>query len=865
MAAWSFSKVARVYVLSLLPGLSALAEVIGRNVGERLVARISADQIFPWALVPRTPKIQQIVEYAVFTALLAIVFMCVAILGRRGHRALGMTGAQALSVISCLAGTFLAPFVFTRHETAYVWLVVAGILPYYYWRMLPREESDRTGSSPINRIAPRITPGHGAGLVLIVLVAVLYKTAWSPELRFSNDYAELPEYTRFSSGDVVENNHFIKENRIARAVRLDPCAADALSGICIPMPRSLFGSPREAAVMFPLGSGLRYDWDREKLIGYRSPSKNECLLISALLNSPVATCPLSAFQTGPTNGASFDPYASRVGEFIEINRALLDSQDQLGRFFFHHAYFYLPIVNINAAVEGAAALPTQYGYGLSRTFANLLDMMGSSRFDNYFRLYWAGPAVYLLLGCVFIALLVRRIELSIAWVGLVIALLPFQSVEGLRMAPGFNPLRHLPDLLCFLAVGLHARQATLITGLLKAFSIALLCWWNREFGAFMLAGAIAWAVLAIVRIPDQRRKLVAQLTLEVLSGALVLALVTRSDRAGSELAFYNLLGVGTPQTQWGEIAAYSALWSLLLGAAAWLRYSIASESRHLLDVAGAGLCYAAFCAVYGLWNPSPAHFSVVWICASLPLICFLGWFIANMGRMLQLSSQWFADYVAVSFSILAVTASVAAVILTEGYFQRLFQQHQVFDWQFPGIAGKTTADPRPVSESLDLLRAIQPSGPLVLISRHDVLLHTASGRSNRLPFVDLPSALVSWSMIDAIASRIDAVKPEVIFMDREIFTVKDWELRNESFDFMSKDPVSVGYRKSGQQSVRMNTKLQPAASVDRGKGEPLDSVPANIHRLGHLSALSALGRRVSECYRPGAAGGLIQAWHRKCP
>jgi hypothetical protein len=121
----------------------------------------------------------------------------------------------------------------------------------------------------------------------------------------------------------------------------------------------------------------------------------------------------------------------------------------------------------------------------------------------------------------------------------------------------------------------------------------------------------------------------------------------------------------------------------------------------------------------------------------------------------------------------------------------------------------------------------QPEGAVLLISRHDVLLHTATGRLSMLPYVDLPSAVIGWRMIDSIAARVAEKSPPVIFMDRDMFASREWQL------------------------------LDITVEKDRAK--------ANYNRIGHLAALAMLAREVSQCYEPGPVGGVLQAWRRHCP
>ncbi|MBM3273246.1 hypothetical protein FJY94_08430, partial [Candidatus Kaiserbacteria bacterium] len=517
MTNWTRGRIAFLYVASLLPGLLALAESISIYFRELWQTSLVIPEVYSWAFSPPTPKIQYMVEYTALTVMVGLLLSVAFVVARRSSTELSLTRTESLSLWGYLLLCFVLPAFVSGPVVGLLWLVLAGALPAHAVSSWFRaRQGSAYASARMYAAYPWI-----CGLALGGLLALLYATAWSPVLRFGNDYAGLPEYTRMSDGRWVENNSFLLENRVPGRVELDPCNGSLIGGLCVDMPRTVFRSPREAFGFFPSGSGLHYSWDQEKLRVYRVPTAQECLLIDALLQSPQTVCTKQlAKDHGNAQVANLHHYSAQVAEFRQKNLSSLGAQELLRRFFFHHAYLYLPALQmISGAASDTATLPAQYGVGLTTTFARLLQWHGSHAFQDYFRLYWVGPGLYVVLAALVVLALTRRASLAVATAALIIGLLPFQVIEWLR---SFNPWRHLPDLLCFLFIGLHAMRPSVVTVLLRAGSIALLLWWNREFGIFMLAGSTVWHLLTIMQAPARLSGVAASVLAEFMGCGLVM-------------------------------------------------------------------------------------------------------------------------------------------------------------------------------------------------------------------------------------------------------------------------------------------------------------------------------------------------------
>ncbi|MDB5894508.1 MAG: hypothetical protein JWQ88_2039, partial [Rhodoferax sp.] len=768
MKSWSRGRIASLYVLSLLPGLAGIAHSISLFVRERWESSVGAADIYSWAIMPPEPKIQHLAEYAVLVGLVAAVIIAAFVYLARNPGPVEVSPPQRTALKIYFGICLLFPLLFVSDGLVSIWLLLTAALPAYVLshggrRIELVEASGKAG--------PYVAV---CSVLLVLLVGLLYTSAWSPKLRFINDYAQLPEETMMSDGRWVDNQAFFREQAIPGRYPSDPCKDEVAQGLCLSVPRGAFHSVREPFDLFPSGGGLHYSWEEEKLRAYRKPTDKECLLITALVRSAASVCGEAEARRPNTR------LSSLIAEFRQKNRYEMDAQTQLGRFFFHHAYLYLPMLRATQGdAGGAAQLPAQYGFGLTQTFAKLLQWSGDTSFQNYFRLYWVGPGLYVLLAALVALLVTGSGAMGVAAAALVIALLPFQSLDGVRLAPGFNPWRHLPDLLCLLAISVHARRASVTTAVVRAAAIGFMFWWNREFGLFMLAASGVWYFFGAMRGRDRVSPSAAWWLLELAACGVALAL--SASAGNNELAFYNLLGVGAPKTRWREIPPYAALWLAFIGFVAWARFvrpasHPGGKDAGVLDAAGVGFCYVSFATVYGLWNPSPGHFSVVWMCAVIPLLCAFHWVIENLRAHLFVSGPWLRRYVAVTLCLFTIISSVNAALHTEETFSGLFSFHKSHEWRFPGLAGVSTADPKPVQDAVALIDRVQPQGPVTLVSRYDVLLQTAGSRLSALPYVDVPSALISWNLIDSLHRQVTARKPAVIFMDRDVLSNWEWQM-----------------------------------------------------------------------------------------
>lgn len=800
---------AAIHLLCQIPGSVLLAKHTALELASR--GSHEAVEMHAWMLVPATPQFEIFVAYALLFVSIGSLTLLGAYAARGGGvLEIGTKGFAGLIGYELLCAVILANVGMMAGWA--MWLIFVAGIPLLFlsgcrWSLAPATD--------------RLVAAACIGILGGVMI-YLYATDWNPSLRFLNDYSDLDEQTVLDDGRVVSNLSFLAEYRIPGKFAFDPCAESGRQGpgACLQLARPPFSNPRLMFELFPPGRGLSYDWDNQVLRVFHKPTAAEAKLIDDLWGGYPDSLSLCCNWTGRELDSDFK-------DFLKRNRTELDGQRFLGRFFFHHAFLFLPA--LDEARMGERRLPAQYGSGLTTVLAAYFKAKPNAGFQDYYALYGLAVGAYLLLLGLLIGYVSRSVWIGIAGFALSLFALLAVSPAALRMAPGFNPVRHFPDLLGFVLVALDYRYRTWITGLLRAIAIAVLIWWNREFGLFFLVGSLSWQFLELMETGVARCRLVARMVLEV---AIAIATMAYFKTATiNDLAVYNLMGIGAPQTEALHVVMWLALWAPAILTLVWARFlparCFAKDRPTLatLDLAGVALIYVAVMTIYALWNPSRSHIAVIWLSAVVPFVlCF-----DKAACRLPILSRYtrpLRRYLAICSSLAVAGLATYYYIFQYRPYDAIFRTHRAFEWQLPALAGQGTADPTPLAQSLRLIEKYQPNGRIIVVSRFDVLIYLASGRQGLLPYVDLPSSVVSWEMIDRIASRIDNAKPPLLFVDRDIGANKEW---------------SAVYQGEG--------------------GLP---APEDAHRIGSWAALAQLFRSISSCYAAGESSGLLQVWHRTC-
>jgi len=794
------------YIASFF-AFTSILEVAAHALWQSRFDLIAFRDIAPWAGLPGIPKSEVITGYLLMLCAMALMAASILTLGRGGERRMSIGPGAVAGFIAF--ETLLHVGAVTRWGGAIdVLVVVAYVAVPLAFHLIP----DPDGSTRRQRVI------RGVGVLCAVtnIAAVLIFFSPRPPL-ILNEFRDLPDYTRFSDGVIAETREFAAESGFRSKWRHDPCVESVQTNdvACIKLPRDAFATPREAFMLFPPNSGLEYLWDSEYLTARGKPSAEASAIIRAVWNlaendSRLIEWLRLASMTGPRavdDMMSISPAGrSRLDEFLSFDLQYVAMQDYVGRMIYHHAYTYLPMAE-RAYGRDRPGLGSQYGQGLTDAGAWMLRRVGIS-FENYYRIYWMVIPVYVAAAAVagwvigggvwgtMVALMVITISFAVT------------GETAFDLAPGFNPVRHLPDLLCFVLIFWDTRRRSVLSSLARAAAVGGFIWWNREFGMFLLAGSLAWRMIDIVFNLSPRRSAMLAGAAEIVAAAA--ALLSLDAMPPNGLGLYTVMGLATPVTHVWIIAPWVLVWSALLylplRRALLNRVANVDVNERARDAVGvAGACYCAAAGIYPLWNPSIPHASVLLLCA-LPAI------VAVVGK----PRDFGRNVIAVACVAMLPFAWHFAVVHHDA--QREYKHRIFFPWEFSGLKGQVSANPKPIEEGLALIEKYQPTGRLIFISQYDSLLSIVSGRFSALPYVDIKSSIVSYKLLDLIKSRILESDRKYIFVDKDVFD-------------------SLGSEKSA------------------------DKVKAQ--RSGQQGSLGLLAREIREYYSPIEESGVLQVWQKK--
>jgi hypothetical protein len=866
----SISSIVFVHLLSLVPGLIVLAHLIAVFILKSVQDKTMIFGLASWVGLPAPPKLESMVEYGILLVAFFLTMVFFHLVRKSAHKH-HLERPVWFWLLFLVYELFCIVLPISDFGYIHFWFVMAMLLPI---AAVVELEIDRSVSNAWLKVFVVAMMGLGG--------ALLFTGPWSPEVKLQNDYSDFAEYTRMSDGSVVENREFLFKRRFTGYGQINPCQALTTESTwgCLPLPRNVFSSSEVPFLLFPPSGGLIYEWETEVLFSNRPLYSSEKFKIASLWNLDDDDPRLGTFATRAKRDDFFLPYSPNIEkpysldnekfirmdaltqELLSKNEIEIRGQQHLGRFMYHHAFLYLPALE-RIQHKGDRVTPARYGEGLTRTLGWILSWSGSPQFNDYYLILHLALALYLVcLGIV--GWMVTR-ELWGGLFSLVLGTIALLAVDfgALRMVPGFNPLRHFPDLICFLAVALSVKRHALAFSMLRALAIGVLIWWNREFGLFLLGGSLLWLFYGLVSgVRPNWVWYLRQMGVEVAVGLGVIA--STGSSPGNDLLFYNLMGVGAPSVRMRDVFDWVLIWSLCIGFLVWVRFvrhqsTDHENSRILIDTAAVGGLYASFLSIYAIWNPSPNHKAVVLLCSVIPITTIVIW-IANQ-RKHETGATGYLRYLTIVLVFIMFGFFFENQVKYKKFMQ-VFRDHVTFDWRFKGFHGISTAEPKIVNDSVALIDRYQPTGRLMIISRYDTLFQVLMNRNGMIPYVELPGSIITLGHLEEISQKILAMKPSFLFVDKDIFANREPEVMKHD----EKSPnLSTSYRDIVSAYKKLSeSKREGISELGEMFQLKISRSLEGAHRVGSLAALAELFRKLSPCYRAGESKGMLQVWHWSC-
>ena len=636
--------------------------------------------------------------------------------------------------------------------------------------------------------------------ILLAAISLQYAAIFSPfitgPMQIGNDYLNISERTILKSGQVVDNLDYINKHQIAGYQLYDPRKDGGHN------PPARTGTKAEVEDCQLINRYLRsisaenkykYDCDNvtQALIANAPITENER---SALYQLPLSAESMAHLDKLSISSSELErAYKKRIYskdelDFIKRNAIELLNQAKTGWFFYHHNYFFGPM---NALSLGASPYSQTmvYGWLSTVTVGALLDRFGMMNYQGYFKVYFAAYLAYFTIFLFGVWAIFRRPSAVLFAAALSISALFLLGIELIRLAPGFNPLRHffdIPAFYLFYRYLSQERKSYLVFACVLALFAIL---WSKDFGLFLslsIGGAtLLWSLRrggAIQRFPL------------FMGGFTIIAalLLYFYPMPGSNPAdFYMLLGVGSPPTSATLILGALIVVNILLVMVILVKQK---EPYKILTIGL--LFYSVQSIVYLIWYPKGHHIlGVAPVHILLLVALFHGWITRDPDEKNNSRRQTLILLPLLLFIYLPVAAHF---YWKQHVYYRTFENHQLYNWSLEKASFMSTMDPSLFVEAANLIKQYnQNDNGIFIISKYDHILPVLAGKYSAMPYIELPTNLVSDREVAVAADAILKNEPAFLFVDTDID-------RNLNSEIPRKvDPANIKLRLYGEARVRV--------------------------------------------------------------
>lgn len=598
--------------------------------------------------------------------------------------------------------------------------------------------------------------------LLIGLVPLCYALLLTP-FRVPNEFLALPEETILGSGKHIDNIDFIN--------------AKSFEGLVIPDPRLKQPTlPSYIKISLPQGADLSvikslvresperfwYDSIHAQLEIHGPLKADEFRYLSLIAQGDDVKLLATKFTADLVADRTLasKKYGKEELAFLQANKPELERQLVLGRFFYHHAFLFLP--SLAGVLDGTVVFASQYGRGLTVFFAEMLKFIPENfRFNGYLALLYLSYPLYLAM----LLLVTARLGLSrwgVIFVG-AMALVGYitSNIETIRLGVGLAPWRHFFDVAALFCLYLYVRRPIAITGLLLAAITGFSVYWSREMGLFL---AIAVIIGLAVHTVTTR-----QIKQWLLAGACILATMfgySLGDPKAPINADAALLGINTPTLPGGFILLLAG--AVLLASAIWWNRRPQNQSLYGTSHAdwvflGSSLAYVAICGIYLLWYPRPHHLAPVMPVIGLAMAVAHRHFFYHakvMGKKVAATS------ISIVLGALVLLGALRSLELRQE--AHIFRSHVVYEWNLPNGHITSTGQPELISESIDLIRKHEPRSSANMLSPWEVVLLPFAGKYKAGPFLVSFDSLFSDKEVKQLAEYLVSSPDRTLFVDSRI-------------------------------------------------------------------------------------------------
>ena len=566
---------------------------------------------------------------------------------------------------------------------------------------------------------------------LVVFVPLIFNP-----MVIGQDYVNVAERTILNNGKVVDNLDYINSHQINGLQLYDPRKSTAGTLLKVKDCQGLY----QALIARDRANRSQYDCDAKK---------STLILKTAFVS--VDEKNLSVLRRRA-------PASAEENDFIQRN-TLNDSEalTYKGYFLYHHGYNFGPM---NALSLGATPVAQTMVYGWLSTVmqGKVLESLGMMSYQGYFKVFFSTYIAYFVVFLLGIWLIYKDLGTLVFAGVLAVSAILVLGIELIKLAPGFNPVRHFFDVPVFYLLYRYLSDKR-ITYLFAATALSLFAViWSKDLGMF-LATSVGGAL--IVHGIRQRPFSRLPLLIGLITATAAILLYFSPLPGTNPTSFYMLLGVNSPLATSSQIVNLLMLVIALLLATLWVK----QNSTYTILTLGMALYFVQGLTYY-VWYPELHHLLGV-----APV--FILWLVALYhGWSLQCQDvdKTTNRRLLVFFSIVLLIYLPASIHFVKERKEYLHQyaNHQLYQWSFESGQFESTMDPSLFEEAVDLIGKHSSNNGIYIISKYDHVLPILAGRYSAMPYNELLTNLVSRKEADIAAKTILENNPKYLFVDSDI-------------------------------------------------------------------------------------------------
>lgn len=773
-------------------GLISVTRFLSREIYHRIDLHPILANLFDWSAYFSHEKLPQLLHYLLTLVAFIPFFMLYVFVSHFGKpyplvaRILNSKKITLYYLITIIALNLTC--FFTKHPPNLV--IVLWLLAFFSFPMLYLKSICNLAYKKLYQHQPQTLIQRRIFLLFIAGVVIQFLVVFSPlmfgKMHVANDYLDIPEKTILQNGVSIDNTDYIRKHDIGGLLKYDPRIDHGISPIF--QKSNSVSLPPDPLLKHFIGlKGRKYSYtydDSTQLLTLtnRAMTLHEYKELRKIYSDkPKNIEDIKQFYCSSINAAHY--YKTRVyteeeSDFIEKNKMELANQAKAGWFLFHHSWVLNPI---NAVSLGADYSNQTLLYGLLSTLSlkKLMELSGGGiNYQTYFKISYMLYPLYFLMFLAIVAYIFRRIAYVCIAAVLFSCSVFLIGDQLIQLAPGFNPIRHLFDIIVFLFFYLHIKKEKDVY-LYISYSLALFSiLWSKDFGIFLFLSMVAGVLLQNINV-SERKKSNILLTMGIALLGLVLYFLPIHGKNPNVV--YMLLGLTIPNTP----TILTSLILCLIGAGYFFYIKCLNKHCAIFYLSFGLFIYCQLELIYFVWFPSFHH-----LLSTAPPFIFLLLTLFSLWEEKNSHSNDIATYRTYNNNIvlcllgLIYLPSLVYFNLDRSRLEHIFLTHKVYDWTFKNALFKTTMEPDLFQQSIDLIHKYEKHSGIYLVSKYDAVIPVLSHTYNLVPAVSVALDLISRRELERMLAVIRKNKPQYLFIDTDIS-------RNYNNDiFHANDPLA---------------------------------------------------------------------------